>query len=201
MKPVSRTQVESDEEWGMVLWLLEAAEYGLVKEWMYQPLKLEMYGGKRYDKKIVLKTKVKWEERELHPSEGYTPDFEILFTYLGMRLCENTFSKAFAYPFRENNCILIDTKGNYAKHGKAHFALIQKVVFFRHGIWVDKVIPFYTTAKSKKRKGLFVDTFVPESLRWMMGARSHELNVTGRHCADVKTFIAGTIQSNKNFCD
>lgn len=173
-----RKDCRSDEEWSMILWLQEAKAHGLVEMWEYEPKKFTLF--EKMDYKFLGK------KCNLYPAKGYTPDFVIQFTKKGLGLFIGGFKKSFVYPYADNT-IFIDTKGKFHPHGGTYFYLCQRVMFERYGFWVDKVVPFYTTGKKKARKGLFVDTFAPESLRFkpVQGG----LNVIGRNCKPISEFV------------
>jgi len=191
---ITRDDLRSDEEMAMVLWLREATEHGLVLAWAYEPKKISMFCGRDFKETIENKKTdtLTYKKRMLHPSEGYTPDFKITFTDMGWDMIHKSLLKACSKPLMART-IYIDTKGTYAQHGSAHFGLVQKVIYAKYGFFVEKVIPFYKTKKAKKAKGLFVDTFAPEELRWMKpGARKvPTLNDCGNYCIGIKEFMEG----------
>lgn len=188
-KPTKREDVKSDEEWHTVLWLQEAVEHGLVESWEYELQRFILFGAKKFTETKQLKTKSKEIDRCLHREEGYTPDFCIEMTDKGAELLYSYFKASLWYG--DGKIIHIDVKGTYNpyQNDQRYFSIVQKAMFHVHGIWVPKVIPFYTTGKKnpKTPKGLFVETFAPESLRWMKNGR--ELNRIGRACDCAKDFV------------
>lgn len=182
--PINRSEVKSDEEWFMVLWLQEATGHELVESWSYEPRSFELFPPATYHETKQLKTKVKKVERCLHRGASYTPDFNIVFTEKG----NVVFGQALKIPIQMavDGEVYIDIKGAYNPHDQPrYFSVIQKAMYHINGIWVSRVTPFH--ASKGRAKGLFVDTFAPEKARWKKNGR--ELNRIGRECLTVSNFI------------
>ena len=185
--PQRRDDVKSDEEWQMVLWLRDAVGAYLVHGWEYEPQSFVLFPPEKYTEIVHLKTKSKIVERTLHQGASYTPDFAVRFTEDGKRflLCDSL-KKSFATAIGEAPEIYIDIKGAFNPNDQPrYFSVIQKAVYHIHGIWVSRVVPFHKT--KAKAKGLFVETFAPEKVRWKLNGR--ELNHVGRSCVTVQQIV------------
>jgi hypothetical protein len=184
--PTTREAVRSDEEFYMVLWLQEAVRHNLVESWEYEPQTFELFPRRVYIEKVVTKTKSKQVERCLHQSESYTPDFLIKLTNLGRGLLFGVFKPSLlASCCGGSEEVWIDVKGAYNPNDQPrYFSSTRKAMYHVHRIWVAKVIPF-----ASSKKGLFVDTFAPESLRVMKNGK--QLNRIGRGCRSIKEFMSG----------
>ena len=189
--PMNRESVKSDEEYACVLWLQEAVRHNLVEMWEYEPKTFVLLEGQTYQETIQMKTKEKTVERRLHQEATYTPDFMLSLTESGLRCLYGAFKPSLMaessrwVPYEQ---IWIDIKGTYNpyQNDQRFFSLIQKIMYDKHGIWVPKIVPFYK--KNGKAKGLFAETFAPESLRWM---KRGGLNACGRSCVGIEEFIDG----------
>ena len=182
---------KSKEEQDFADWLKEAQEHGLISSWEYEPRSFILFEKQTYEETVQLKTKTKIVERHLHAEASYTPDFMMLLTPLGSRLLHDVFK-----PSIEgigDGCVWVDVKGNYdavRKDGR-FFSLIQKALYSKHGVWVEKVVPFFQTGRGakKKAKGLFAAAFAPESRRWIKGRKVPTLSVCGEACCGVEEFV------------
>ena len=188
MIPRDRSQVKSEEEWSVVQWLYEAVKYYLVRQWDYEPKPFTLYDSASYNTELALKTKVKTVAKSLHMEAAYTPDFEIHLTELGLQMLGFFFEKGLAGS--ESGIVYIDAKGSFNpyQNDQRYFSLVQKAVWFRHGIWPQKVVPF----ERKVKGSLFLLTFAPESLRRMK--RGGGLNSCGRSCRGIEEFLKESAQ-------
>ena len=184
--PRSREQLKSDEEFHTVLWLQEAVRHNLIESWEYEPQIFELFPKQVYIEEVAMKTKSKQVERCLHQSESYTPDFLMKLTDLGKRLLYDAFKPSLLTSYC-GACgeVWIDVKGAYNPNDQPrYFSSTRKAMYHVHNIWVAKVIPF-----ASAKKGLFVETFAPESLRWMKNGK--QLNRIGRSCRSIEEFMKG----------
>ena len=135
---------DSREEIDFYYWLLEARSAGLIRAWSYQPHTFELAPKVTVKREIILKTKTKIEESHLlHPCV-YTPDFALI--------PGDRFHLISPYFHRNRESAWIDVKGTYSLHNDAvKFSLLQKWMFQKFGVYVNKIIPVT----------LFEKTFVP----------------------------------------
>ena len=155
MKKKQRTnQFKSDEELYFSWWLDELKKHGVVLNWRYEHLPYllspavdEVVGGKV---KNVLK------------AHSYTPDFEIMWSLkytdkVGIKLRKEGIMSS-----------IVDIKGEYARNfNDTAFPINQKWMFYKYGLYVNKVIPvagFRINSKKQKvlKKCLFSETFTPK---------------------------------------
>jgi len=184
-KPRCREEVKSDEEWSAVLWLQEAVRHHLVLEWEYEPASFALFPPATYQEVKHLKTKDKIVDRCLCQGASYTPDFVITFTQKGKRLLLDTFKKSFMATGSEEYRIWIDVKGAFNPNDQPrYFSVIQKAMYYINGLWVSRIVPFHK--QGRKAKGLFAETFAPESCRYM---KRGPLNACGRACVGVEQFL------------
>ena len=182
MIPLNRESVKSDEEWSFILWLQEATKHGLVESWEYEPRSFVLFEKQTYIETVEMKTKVKEVERVLHQPESYTPDFEIKLTPLGAGKLYEVFKPSMLSGMADYT-VWVDVKGAYNPNDQPrYFSSTRKAMYYVHGIWVTKIIPF-----ASAKKGLFVETFAPESFRWMKNGK--QLNRIGRSCRSCVEFL------------
>lgn len=172
---------KSQEERQFADWLEVCMTYGLVKHWQYEPKSFVLIPAKTYTVVQQLKTKTKTVEKTLHQEASYTPDFMVEFTDEGLALFKGVFSDS--YHTNGSKTLFIDTKGEFdRRQGDGRFfSLIRKLMYDKHGIWVEKVIP----------KRLFKETFAPETVRWMRNRKTATLTKVGSESKTVGDFLAG----------
>ena len=151
---------DSQEEVWMSMWLEELQKAGYVRFWRrnVDPILITPAYKIDYVKKIELKTKTKYEEKEftLLQDLQYTPDFELAFTKKGYHFFCSPRSgnvKPNRYFFqRQDETFFIEVKPTFDQHEKtAKFSLIQKFLWDKYRMFVDLIIPEH----------LFKDTFMP----------------------------------------
>ena len=187
-RPTQRDHTKSDEEFSMVNWLNEAVKYGLVRDWEYEPKSFTLFEKQTYEEVVHLKTKDKLVSRTLHQPAVYTPDFHLFFSEVGKKALYDVFKPAILTS--GSNAIWIDIKSVFNPNDQPrYFSIMQKIMYNKHRIWPQKIIPICYKGKGDKRKakGLFFDTFAPECDRWLKN--SIKLNVCGRSCKNVIQFI------------
>lgn len=188
-RPTRRDQVKSDEEYQMILWLNDAVKFGFVADWQYEPNQLLLFSKQTYSETVRLKTKSKAVQRHLHSEAVYTPDFSISLTEAGKSAFYHVFKPCLLTG--NTNTVWVDIKGSFNPHDQPrYFSVIQKAVYDKHRVWVIRITPFYAKGKGddRKHKGLFVDTFAPESERWMSGRTNPTLNKCGESCINASKF-------------
>lgn len=161
---MQRKDFDSDEELWIYHWLKEAEKYRLIKDIVYQPMSFELAPRASVMVSKRLKTKTKDVDKFLFHPHSYTADFAFSFV-----------SDAVEYAFKHNNIgqfsrdIIIDVKGSFNKFGdQKQFAINQKWVWQKFGIYVEKIVP----------EKLFKKTWVPNVCRW-----------TPKHGKPVKKYI------------
>lgn len=152
MEPqMKRQYFDSDEEWHIHNWLHEAEAYGLVRDIVYQPGPFEL--APRASVKVLkqLKTKTKEVDKFLFHPHTYTPDFA--FTRV-----HDALTGVFVHPQASlyGRRVTIDVKGGFNRFGdQKQFAINQKWMWQKFGIYVEKIVP----------EKLFKKTWVPEVCR------------------------------------
>jgi len=182
MIPQTRQDVKSTLEWDMVAWLHEADKHGLIHEWEYEPESFLLLPAQTYKKRIKLKTKTKLVTRCLHRKASYTPDFRIDLTEHGIEMLEGSLYTIMTDGLHGR--IWIDTKGGFNPEA-SYFSLVQKSMYSRHSLWVEKIVPY----AAKLKKSLFKQTFAPRELRWMKKRKLPTLTAIGKACLPVEAFL------------
>ena len=201
---------KSEEENMMASWLEEAKEHGLVLSWEYEPVKYMLSEKKTQDVVVQMKTKTKVVERHVCSPHTYQPDFQFKLSDEGYRLFGHIFPKTYLTEptnplFKLLETVAVDVKGGFMNSGeKKCFSINQKWMFDRYNIWTEYVVPWIAPKKvTKKRKkavpakGLFADTFVPDSLRWMNSRKSPTLNTKGVACNTIQEFLEFSREQKK----
>jgi len=137
---------DSPEEEQFYEWLKEAERVGLVSEIEYQPKPFKLTERVNIPVIVRLKTKTKVVDRFLLHPHSYTADFSFLA------------DKSLGFITTGQRC-WVDVKGGFSRfHDAKSFSINQKFVFFRFGIYINKVVP----------EKLFKKTFVPEVCRFTL---------------------------------
>ena len=143
---------DSFEEIAFYQWCEEAYTAGLIYNFVYHPPSYTLSTKQTYSKQTQLKTKIRYDERELLKPHVYTADFMVFVDpKIKMELFKN-------YKlFSTDGEILIDVKGSGAKaDAKTIFSLNQKWLYDKFDVYVNKIIP----------DELFLKTWVPELCRY-----------------------------------
>ena len=197
IQPTRREQFDSDEEFNFLAWLHEAVKYGLVKDWDYQPRSFHLIDSQTFVEFKQLKTKVKRVERSLHQETTYTPDFVFELTDKGYTALLPVFKKALLGSEYEENCVWIDVKGTFSRNDDGrHLSLLQKLLYEKHGIWVQKVV--VPNGGAGRVRHIFLDTWIPENQRWMSKRRKPTLNKLGEQCQTIEEFIEKSLPKQDN---
>lgn len=171
---------KSKEELIFAEWLSEAKDNKLVEDWSYEEKTFELISSKSFLEVVELKTKSKILKRSLHASSSYTPDFKVILTELGMTTFKDVFKKAILSS-KGSRIIYIDTKGEYdRRQGDGRFfSLVRKVLYDKHGIWVEKVVP----------KKIFPKTYAPKQVIWMKNRKSPTKTKLGGQCMTIDEYL------------
>jgi len=143
-------EFDSPEEIEMYQWCEEAKNADILIDFIYQPPSYTLSTKQTYEVQKQLKTKVRIDERELLKPHIFTADFMLI-----SNIKHDFFRFKINYDtnFYEST---IDIKGNFSQfHDGKLFAVNQKWLYDKHGVYVNKVIP----------EELFKKTWVPENAR------------------------------------
>jgi hypothetical protein len=147
---MERKDCQSDEEWFFYNWLVEARKHNLVSCIEYQPKKYELSerAAVTYEKKM--KTKKKYVEKFLFHPHSYTPDFE----FIVHPLLENFFVRS---RYMQECEVIVDVKGSFNRYSdQKQFAINQKWVYAKYGVYIEKIVP----------EKLFKKTWCPKVCRY-----------------------------------
>lgn len=147
-------EFDSAEEVAVYEWLLEAKEAGLVADFDYHPDSIQIYNDVKEE--CIVDNKVK--PRHLLRGLSYTMDFAVIFKdsirmfdKLPIKLLRSSYDETL-----DHYILYIDIKGTYSIYNdNVKFSVIQKALYDKKGIFVQKVIP----------QKLFLATWVPEHSR------------------------------------
>ena len=186
---------ESDEERMFEQWCKEAIEHGLLQHFAKQPKSFELTPAQFTYIQKQLKTKVTEIKRSVCRAHIYTADFCLMLTPKGREMLKGVFQNTHLLGFPDD-LLWIDTKGSFMSRGAGQeFAINQKLVYEKYGIWVSKVVPFISQYNKKRehkpRKCLFVQTWCPEPYRWMRNRRTPTMTVKGEQCGTIEAFLRG----------
>jgi hypothetical protein len=132
---------DSEEEREFHAWCVEAVEVGMVKEFIYHPETYKLADRATFIERSTKKGKEVYAEKFLmHPHE-YTPDFRVVFTSRGG--LDIAMKEVIPVGlFAEKNEIIVDVKGTFDRfHDAKQFAINQKWVFAKYGVYIHKIIP------------------------------------------------------------
>ena len=140
--------VDSSEEWYTYAWVVELQEMGLIKDFEYQPECFPLSPKFVYTPYTAPGSKPMKERFLFHP-HVYTADFK-LTTFIDSDKAVNYFSQVFkidkgsvrkdADTGRLVTDIWLDVKGGWMRQNEA-FSINQKLVFEKHGVYINKFIP------------------------------------------------------------
>jgi len=158
-------------------WLEEAKEAGFVKGWKRaNTVTLAPAASIPFTK--YMKTKTTEVEKHLYHSLEYTPDYRVVFsldTAEGI-LCSNLFEQnskdkpAFFLSMRDNfqEVSYVDVKpdrfSRQASPSSVTFPIMQKLMWYVHNTYVQKVVLYPATNTQGKNKTLFTQTWTPKKL-------------------------------------
>lgn len=146
--------VDSNEEWYAFAWAVELVEMGLAKDFEYQPPTFDL-SPKFVYVPYVFPGKKRPKEKFLFHPHVYTADFRIT-VFLDTEKAVDYFSQAFKIDEKSVRTddetgkpvadIWLDVKGTWIRKGES-FSINQKLVFEKHGIYINKFIPKQAFAK------------------------------------------------------
>ena len=133
--------VDSSEEWYVYAWIIEAKKLGIVIEYEYQPKEFLLTDKINY---IPAFGNPKQKEKHLMADHVYTADFKILFNKVyGEKISEYFKIPLNALDANGNAFVFIDVKGGFNRFGGDRtFSINQKLLWDKHKIFVQKVVPF-----------------------------------------------------------
>ena len=140
--------VDSNEEWYTFAWLVEAHQMGLVGDFEYQPASLPLSPKFVYTPYAFPGKKPQKEKFLFHP-HVYTADFKFS-AFIDTEKALNYFTQSFKIDeksVRKDEAtgrmvadIWLDVKGTWMRQNEA-FSINQKLVFEKHGVYINKFIP------------------------------------------------------------
>jgi len=150
-KPIYKgIEFDSFEEIGFYQWCEEAKEHNLIGLFIYHPPSYTLSTKQTYMIPKQLKTKVRYDERELLKPHVFTLDFKI-FSF------SDRINKLFIKEYVTSGEIVIDVKGKGESADKKRiFTLNQKWLFEKFGVYANMV----------RADEFFQSTWIPEGYRY-----------------------------------
>jgi hypothetical protein len=128
-------EFDSPEEIEFYQWLEEAKEEGMIVNFRPHPENFELIPPASFYERVQLSTKTKIIKRSLMQDCCYVPDFVFTATPELQRVNHRLFSP-------NNLEYWIDVKGKHSIYNdEEKFSIIQKLLWLRHGIYSNKVVP------------------------------------------------------------
>ena len=120
-------EVDSNEEYYVYHWIMEAYVAGIVKVYEYQPKEFQLTDKFKY---VPAFGNPKKKEKHLLADHVYTADFRIVFNKLfGEKLSEYFKIPLEAIDANGDAVVYIDVKGGFMMHGSDRtFSIHQKIV-------------------------------------------------------------------------
>lgn len=133
-------EVDSNEEWYVYSWIIEAKKIGIVIDYEYQPKEFLLTNKFSY---VPAFNNPKQKEKHLLADHVYTADFKIVFNSIYGELLSNYFKIPIeALDNNGNATVFIDVKSQFNRFGGDRtFSIHQKMVWDKYKIFVQKVIP------------------------------------------------------------
>lgn len=133
-------EVDSNEEYYVYHWIMEAYVAGIVKEYEYQPKEFQLTDKFKY---IPAFGNPKQKEKHLLADHVYTADFRIVFNKsFGEKLSEYFKIPLEAIDANGDAVVYMDVKGGFNRFaGDRNFSIHQKMVWDKYKIYVQKVVP------------------------------------------------------------
>jgi hypothetical protein len=187
---IRRDDVKSDEEYWFYLWLREAMEFGFISDFAYEPKRFLISEDVVVTRKIMKKTKSKYEEAHLFENHGkdghdqyYTPDYIFTLTKKGkLFFGDNVFWQTCQQQEGNYSMVAVDVKSSYnpfTAGSNSVFWLKQRRMWDNHGIFVHKINP----------RVWFKRTWAPESMRWMKGRKTPTKTKLGEKTLNTKEYL------------
>ncbi len=147
---MKREMFDSTEEWHFYHWTIEAGEIGIITAANYHPWKTQL--GDSINMKVPRPTKRKPKgTRKIHLLRAiqYEPDWVIgidpgknNFIDYNIIPVKKTVSGFKPYEINQNGGVLvIDVKGSFTLHQSQKFPVIQKWMFDKYRVYVNKIEP------------------------------------------------------------
>lgn len=167
-------EVDSNEEWYVYAWIVEAKKLGVVLDYEYQPNEFLLTEKARYVPAFGNPTK---KDKHLLASHVYTADFKLtLNKTFGEKLIEYFKIPTQALDANGNAIVYIDVKGNFGRFGGDRtFSIHQKMVWSKYGIYVQKVIP----------EEIFAKLGAPEAAKYSIKTKKPTTKYVGCKSLDV----------------
>ncbi len=192
---MKREMFDSTEEWHFYHWTLEAGDIGIITAANYHPWKTQL--GNSVVMKVPRPTKRKPNgTRKIHLLRAiqYEPDWAIgidpknnKFIDLNIIPLKKTESGHKPYEVNQNGGVLvIDVKGGFTKHQSQKFPVIQKWMFEKYGVFVNRIEPkkffkkFWVprmaafTEKTGKRAAMYEDCIFVDQWRLENHKENHD---------------------------
>ena len=147
---MKREMFDSTEEWHFYHWTIEAGEIGIITVANYHPWKTQL--GNSINMRVPRPTKRKPQgTRKIHLLRAiqYEPDWIIGIDPANNKFIDyniipvmKTSSGTRPYQIDKNGGVLvIDIKGSFTLHQSQKFPVIQKWMFEKYGVYVNKIEP------------------------------------------------------------
>lgn len=133
-------ELDSNEEYYVYHWIMEAYRAGIIKEYEYQPKEFLLTDKFKY---VPAFGNPKKKEKHLLADHVYTADFRIVFNKsFGEKLSEYFKIPIEAIDANGNAVVYIDVKGGFMRNNSGRsFSINQKLVYEKYKIFVQKLIP------------------------------------------------------------
>jgi len=146
-----REDYDSEEEYHFAHWLNGAESAKWIWDCEYHPKTYILAERASVEIPKNLKTKTKFVDKFLFHTHEYTPDFKF------KAMCAWVYNFLTPVDAKDETGFVIDVKGSFNKFGDPkQFSINQKWMWWRHGIYVQKIVPCE----------LFLKTWVPEVARY-----------------------------------
>ena len=137
---IDSVEIDSNEEYYVFNWVMDAHDLKIVKEFEYQPKEFLLTEKFKY---VPAFGNPKQKEKHLLADHVYTADFKITFDkQFGEKLSEYFKIPIEAIDANGNAVVYMDVKGGFNKFGgDRNFSIHQKMVWDKYRIYVQKVVP------------------------------------------------------------
>ncbi len=134
--------VDSMEEVEFLQWLFEAHSLGIVTDFTYQPDPFFLTGKVDYIPMFPVGGKKKKSPKCLFRDHVYTADFKVVLASKFLETSARGFVVMDNGKPDEDYTVFADTKGTFMMHGTDRaFSINQKLVWEKHGVYVQKIVP------------------------------------------------------------
>ena len=137
---IDSVEIDSNEEYYVFNWVMDAHDLKIVKDFEYQPKEFLLTEKFKY---VPAFGNPKQKEKHLLADHVYTADFKITFDkQFGEKLSEYFKIPIEAIDANGNAVVYMDVKGGFNKFGgDRNFSIHQKMVWDKYRIYVQKVVP------------------------------------------------------------